>query len=201
MQSPYINKPTSEWKSITTELVSQIPLNTDELVKIVLQSWECIFQSEICELKIGTDIFPSPQMMGNFLETAIAANLSKKHPDIWKHGKEKDEKDVVCLTNQDYSIEIKTSSSPKNIFGNRSYAQPQSDFATKSKDSFYLAVNFEQPKTHKTEISLIQFGYLDHSDWIAQVSATGQQARLSSDTYQRKFIVLYEKPKKTKKLK
>ncbi len=196
MQSPYINKPTSEWQLITKELVSQIPLNTDDIVNIVLQSWECIFQSEICELKIGKDIFPTPQMMGNFLETAIAANLSKKYPNIWKHGKEKDEKDIVCLTNQDYSIEVKTSSSSNQIFGNRSYAQPQSDSATKSKNSFYLAVNFESfKKTDKPEISLIQLGYLEHSDWIAQTSATGQQARLSSNTYQKKFIVLYKKSK------
>lgn len=199
MQSPYINKPTSEWKLITKELVSQIPLNTDELVAIVLQSWECIFQSEICELKIGTDVFPTPQMMGNFLETAIAANLSKNHPDIWRHGKEKDEKDVVCLTNQDYSIEIKTSSKFKKIYGNRSYAQAQSDSATKSKDSFYLGVNFEKFESfdglHKPEISFIQLGYLEHSDWRGQKSETGQQASLSPDTYKNKFITLYEKKK------
>lgn len=210
MQSPYINKPTSEWKSITEELVLQLLSNTElskeKIVEIVFQSWECILKSEICGFKIGIDVFPNPQTMANLLETVIAANLSKKYPTIWKHGKKvKVEKDVVCLTNQDYSIEIKTSSSSKQIFGNRSFAQPQSNSATKSKDSFYLAVNFEKFETFdgtdEPKISLIRFAYLDHSDWRGQTAETGQSATLSPDTYQRKFVVLYEKPKKPRKTK
>ena len=118
MDSLYTDKNLDEWKSITADLLDKNPLNIEEIVEITLDAWERIFQSEICDLKIGKDIYPNPQMMGYFIETIIASHLSKKYPDIWKHGREKTEKDIVCLTNQDYSIEVKSSSSSKKLSPN-----------------------------------------------------------------------------------
>ncbi len=64
MTSPYSSKPITEWKEITEKLLTQNPLDKQVIVKIVLESWECIFQSKICNLQIGKDIFPNPQMLG-----------------------------------------------------------------------------------------------------------------------------------------
>lgn len=199
MKSPYTDQNLDEWKFITANLLDKNPLNQKEIVEIILNAWECIFQSKICDLRIGKDIYPNPQMMGYFIETIIASHLSKKYPDVWKHGREKTEKDIVCLTNQDYSIEVKSSSSSKQIFGNRSYAQQQSDTATKSKDSFYLTINFEkfsdfeESDKAKPEITLIRLGYVEHSDWRGQKSEKGQQASLLPYVYQNKFVVLYDR--------
>lgn len=200
MKSPYTEQNLDDWKSITLDLLNKNPLDQKEIVDIVLNAWNGIFQSKICDLQIGKDIFPNPQMMGYFIETVIASHLSKKYPDIWKHGKEKTEKDIVCLIDEDYSIEVKSSSSSKQIFGNRSYAQQQSDTATKSKDSFYLTINFEKfSDKAKPEITLIRFGYVEHSDWRGQKSEKGQQASLSPFVYQNKFVVLYDKKSSLKK--
>ncbi|MFN9402025.1 MAG: ScaI family restriction endonuclease, partial [Dolichospermum sp.] len=52
--------------------------------------------------------------------------------------------DVNFDLQHNFSIEIKTSSSPRNIFGNRSYAQKSTTGKTKkSKSGYYLVINFE----------------------------------------------------------
>ncbi len=204
MTSPYNSKPVAEWKGITEELLAQNPLDKQEIVRIIVESWECIFESKICNLQIGKDIFPNPQMLDYFVETLTAAKLVNQYPKLWKHGKEKTEKDIVCLSNDDYSIEVKSPSSTKQIFGNRSYAQEQST-ATKDKNGFYLTINFEKFKTFsgldKPEILLIRFGFVEHTDWRGQKSDKGQQANLSPDVYKNKFIILYEKNRANEKSK
>jgi len=40
---------------------------------------------------------------------------------------------------------------------------------------------------------MIRFGWLDHTDWIGQKAATGQQSRLAPETYDLKFKTLYRK--------
>ncbi|HFC7940318.1 ScaI family restriction endonuclease [Neisseria meningitidis] len=45
----------------------------------------------------------------------------------------------------------------------------------------------------RPEIKIIRFGWLDHTDWIAQTAATGQQARLSPEAYRSKLKILYQK--------
>lgn len=96
---------------------------------------------------------------------------------------------MVYIPDDQFSIEIKTSSNKTQIFGNRSYAQIATS-NKKSKAGYYLAVNFEKfEKTRKKpKILLIR---LDHSDWIGQKSTTGQQAKLSKETYDKKFKTLY----------
>lgn len=61
-QSPYFGKDTKDWKKITESLVENHPLK-NELVDIVLQSWNSIFNSKIGEFYIGKEIFPEPQIM------------------------------------------------------------------------------------------------------------------------------------------
>lgn len=192
--SPYKNIPEDKWPEITAELVSSHPLYND-LKDAVLISWNAIFQSKIGEFYIGKDIFPEPQIMGFFLHELVALYLSHKYQGKYRIGAPHSEKDVHCVDNVNLSFEIKTSSHRSQVFGNRSYAQPATDNEAKSKDGFMLAINFEkfEPNNQYPKIRIIRFGYIEHSDWIAQNSATGQQARLSPKTYTHKFITIYPK--------
>jgi hypothetical protein len=198
MPSPYQGQPITKWSSITDSLIAQHPITTDEIVVTVLKSWDDIFNSKIGSFFIGREIEPVPQIMSFLLHELVAHYLSLKHPGIYKVGTEKNEKDIHCITNNSLSIEIKGSSHPNQIFANRSYAQPQSGNGQKDKNGYYIAINFEKfedvkPKLPK--ILMIRFGYLEHTDWIAQTAATGQQARLSADAYKYKLKQIYPKTK------
>lgn len=198
MKSPYENIPSAEWGEITKVLLPQNPIYKikGEVVEIILDAWKCIFDSKICDLQIGKDFIPSSSNLGFFIENLLAIKLAERYADIWKHGKEKDEKDIVCLTNNDYSIEVKASSSAKSIFGNRSYGQEQSSKAVKDKNGFYLTINFEKFEKDSLEmpkITLIRLGFVEHTDWRAQTSEKGQQASLSPEVYKNKFEILYSK--------
>jgi hypothetical protein len=196
MKSPYLNKPKSEWLDITENLIKCHPLKTSEIVEVVLESWKWIFKSKIGDFFIGKDIFPTPQIMSFLLHELVALNLEKRHPRTWKKGVTKSEKDLVCLKDNDFSVEIKASSDKKQVFGNRSYAQEESVTSQKVKSGYYLTINFEKfTENEKPEITIIRFGFLEHTDWIGQASQTGQQARLSTESYKYKLKVLYEKTK------
>lgn len=192
MKSPYDNHDISEWKSITNKLINSHPLKTKDIVRTVLEAWNEIFDSSIGNYKIGIDIFPKPQILGFFLHELIALKFQTAYPTSWRVEKNVDDKDIVCIENPLYSIELKTSSSDKNIYGNRSYSQ-NTETDKKSKSGYYLAVNFQKftnSTTHPKIIS-IRFGWLDHDDWIGQKSQSGQQARLSRDVEQNKLISIY----------
>lgn len=191
MNSPYLNKDKALWQQITDGLVQAHPLK-DMLVNTVLEAWTDIFSSTLGGYVIGKDIFPDPQIVGFFLHELIALKLKAKGAGAYRKGNQADEKDVVCTSDPDFSIEIKTSSHPSKIFANRSYAQPSVN-GKKDKDGYYLTVNFDKIEAGKTpEIRLIRFGFLEHSDWIAQAAATGQQAHLAAETYKLKLVTLLD---------
>ena len=195
MDSPYNGLPPSEWKKRTLELIEEHPLDPNEIYEVVVKVWNEIFKSEVGRkpFRIGTDLFPRPQIMGYFLHELIPLEFAYRYPGIWRREETKDEKDPVYMPNSAYSIEIKTSSSGRRIFGNRSFAQTGST-AGKSKSGYYLAVNFEKFKLgrppKKPSINLVRFGWLDHEDWIGQIAASGQQARLPADVEQYKLLTL-----------
>lgn len=193
MKSPYQGKTEEQWLEVTTKLINKHPLK-DEIVDVVLQSWEDIFNSKIGPFTIGKEIFPQPQAMGTFLHELVAHNLSLKHPNNYKRGDAKTEKDIHDMNVPSMGIEIKTSSHKDKIFANRSYAQPSSNSETKDKNGYYIAINFEKfsQRVKKPKIRLIRFGYLEHKDWIPQKSSTGQQAHLSEQAYKSKLITLYQ---------
>lgn len=194
VDSPYHGIQVSDWSKVTEELISIHPIKMDEIVAIVLKSWSDIFNSKIGSFYIGKEIEPVPQIMSFLLHELVAHYLSLKHPGIYRVGVEKNEKDIHCITDDKLSIEIKGSSHPNQIFANRSYAQPQSGKGVKNKNGYYITINFQQFKDVKPDlpkILLIRFGYLEHTDWIAQSSATGQQARLGPDVYKFKLKEIY----------
>lgn len=194
MSSPYDDVSASNWLPITKKLVDGHPLTRKELVEIVLASWDYIIGTKLGhKYTIGLDIKLKPQIMGFFLHELISLEIADRYPGSWRPEKIAKDKDVVCLTDELYSIEIKTSSNKSHIFGNRSYAQPNADGASKKgKAGYYLAVNFEKFNDNKPpRILLIRFGWLDHEDWMGQASSTGQQSRLSNATENGKLETLY----------
>lgn len=196
MKSPYANTTPERWENITRELISKHPLPLKEIVDVVLSSWQTILETGLGKkgFKIGIDIFPKPQIMGFFLHELIPLELSARYPKKWRGEKKSSDKDIVYIPDDFFSIEVKTSSNPNRIFGNRSYAQDTTN-DKKAKSGYYLAVNFEKfSATIKSpQICLIRFGWLDSVDWIGQKAATGQQSRLSPDVENFKLLKLYSK--------
>jgi hypothetical protein len=196
MKKYYNPEDTTDWQKVTDSLVTYHPLSDQEIVDVVLKSWNDIFNSQIGSFYIGKEIFPTPQIMSFLLHELVAHYLSLKYKHLYRVGVSKNEKDIHHLKDESLSVEIKASSHPNQIFGNRSYAQPSSGKGQKDKNGYYITINFEKfPKDRKSrpEILVIRFGYLEHTDWIAQKAATGQQARLAPDVYKFKLKTLYTK--------
>ena len=195
MPSPYAAIPVAKWSATTDELIARYPLGMDELIDIVRLSWDGVFATSIGlkSFKIGQHIFPKPQIIAFFLHELIPLELQDRYPGVWRGEESAVDKDVVYLPDISYSMEIKTSSHPSQIFGNRSYAQ-QGSIGKKSKSGYYLAVNFEKPARNLSTPKLrrIRFGWLDHEDWQGQTAATGQQARLSPEVERGKLRLLFE---------
>jgi hypothetical protein len=195
MMFSYSGIPMKKWAEKTKELVAAHPLKGKEIVEVAILSWEAIFQSKIGPhgFQIGKNLFPKPQIMGFLLHELIPLEFTARYPREWRGDETSGEKDLVCLADPRFSVEIKTSSHPRQIFGNRSYAQ-KAGRSKKIKDGYYLAINFEKFNKHKKSrpnIIRIRFGWLDHTDWIGQTAATGQQARLNPDAEAKKLITLF----------
>lgn len=195
MNSPYKDIPEEKWINVTETLVEEYPLSSDDIIDIVLNSWESILNTKVGgKLQIGEDIFPSPQVMGNYLHELIPIELEELYPGEWTKDLEKNDKDIEYLLNNKYSTEIKTSSNPYNVFGNRSYAQPD-NLTGKGKSGYYITINYEKfDKKNpdiKPKIKKIRLGWLDHTDWIAQKAATGQQSRIDVYSRDNKLKLIY----------
>lgn len=194
VSSPYHRLPVKRWRDVTNRLVSEHPLDTQELVEIVLASWESIFASRLGTqgFHIGRDIFPKPQIMGFLLHELIPLELAARYPERWRGEISASDKDIVHIPDDRFSIEVKTSSNPQHIFGNRSYAQGTTR-GKKAKSGYYLAVNFGKVSRNMTRprIMLVRFGWLDSNDWIGQMAVTGQQSRLITSVETHKLLEIY----------
>lgn len=193
MSSPYKNKKPDQWLSVTKELVKKHPLAPEEIKEVVLQAWDNIFTSKIGArgYKIGKDIFPKPQILGFFLHELIPLEFERRYPGQWRRELSARDKDLIYVPDDNFSVEIKTSSNPSSIFGNRSYAQ-ETENGKKDKSGYYLAINFEKctEGNGTPKILKVRFGWLDHEDWMGQKAATGQQSRLSRDVENFKLLEL-----------
>ena len=193
--SPYEGTNPQGWARITAKLLRGHPLATSDLIEVTLGAWNAIFATKVGprEFTIGTHIFPKPQIMAFLLHELISLELAAKFPKEWRGDESADEKDLVCLSDDKFSIEVKTSSSPNGIYGNRSYAQ-QGSSQKKVKSGYLLAINFGKfsPSGNRPEIRRIRFGWLDQEDWVGQSAQTGQQARLTIEAIQYKLRLLYE---------
>jgi ScaI restriction endonuclease len=168
--SPYQNKDVSNWQDITITLIEKHPLR-ENIVEYVLKSWESILNGKIntyLNLFIR-QMSISPQATGALLHDIIPEYIQKNTNEFRKGIG--NEKDIVCISNDIYSTELKTSSQ-KSIYGNRSYTKSEGG---KSKSGYYLAVNFDKICKTAPKIQQIRFGWLDHNDWVGQKSQTGQR--------------------------
>ncbi len=195
-RSPYRGQNPRRWPGITANLIAAHPLKTDEIVQVVLTAWDELHSTQIGsrKLRIGVHIFPNPQIVGFLLHEIIPVLFAENHPGEWRRETEKGEKDLVCIRDQRFSVEIKTSSHPTSIFGNRSYAQKPTKGKTsrKGRSGYFMTVNFVPFKLGvRGEITRVRFGWLDHTDWIGQAAPTGQQARLTSEADKHKLMELY----------
>jgi hypothetical protein len=194
MKSPYTKMHPDKWSHVTRKLIDEHPLQMDEIVDIVLTSWESTFSSNLGTkgFKIGVNIFPKPQIMGFLLHELIPLELSVRYPKLWRTEETSEDKDIVFIPDDRFSIELKTSSSPRRIFGNRSYVQ-DSTKGKKAKTGYYLAINFHKfiEKKTRPKIKLIRFGWIDSTDWIGQKAATGQQSRLPTEVENSKLLEIY----------
>jgi hypothetical protein len=186
IMDPYKDANVERWLEITRELVRKHPL-TPHIVDLCLKSWESILNGKINTYlnMLIREMNISPQATGALLHDIIPEYIRKKVKGFRKGSG--NEKDIVCVDDDSYSIELKTSSQ-KSIYGNRSYAKSDGG---KSKDGYYLTINFEKIETKDPKILLIQMGWLNHSDWIGQKSETGQQASLTKEARLNKLIELY----------
>jgi len=199
MNSPYQGLASENWRTKTLELIERHPLDPQEIYEVVLKVWQELFQSNLTSrgYKIGIDLFPRPQIMGSLLHELIPLEFSRRYPNMWRREENETEKDIVCIPNDYFSIELKTSSSLRSTYGNRSYAQKGSSTkrAKKSKSGYYLVVNFQKfekdcKSPQQPPIRLVRFGWIDSHDWQGQAAATGQQARLSSEVEKYKLLPL-----------
>ena len=187
-KSPYKGLSVNKWINKTKGLIDNHPL-TDCIVEMCLRTWESILNGKInthLNLLIK-DMSISPQAMGALLHDVISEYIIRRTKEFRKG--ESTEKDLVCVKDEFFSVEIKTSSQ-KDIYGNRSYAKSKGG---KDKSGYYLAINFDKlcKDNPNPKINLIRFGWLDYSDWKGQKSETGQQASLSKNALRYKLMQLY----------
>lgn len=195
--SPYYPIPQADWLDKTRELLRAHPLRDKTLVDAALASWDAIFASNIGSLKIGTDIFPSPQLMGSILHELIPLTLAKTLPE-WRRERTSAEKDLVFIPDAAMSIEIKTSSHRTSVFGNRSFGIDDPGRGKKAKDGYYLTVNFDKwphgdRAMKRPEIRIVRFGWIDHTDWVAQVAQSGQQSSLPALVYNQQLLTIFKR--------
>lgn len=133
---------------------------------MIIRVWNAIFESNIAAsgYRIGVDLFPRPQIIGYFLHELIPLELARKYPSVWRREQNENEKDIVCINSDRYSIELKTSSSKRSIYGHRSYVQKSTTGKVKkNKSGYYLAINFEKFSKsgefpQRPPITLVRFG-------------------------------------------
>lgn len=193
--SPYYGEPAHEWQAITLDLLRDQKLDGPSLVESVLGSWDDIFESHLGIAKIGIDIFPSPQIMGSFLHELVPLGISRTQPE-WRRDTSSSEKDLVYIPDNRFSIEIKTSSHPAQIFGNRSFGIDNPGRGKKAKSGYYCAISFQKwsdVRVGRPEITRIRYGWLDSTDWNAQNAETGQASSLPAIVYNSQLAVLFER--------
>lgn len=188
MASPYFNKPVDSWANITQQLVEQHPLTLRQIHDTALLSWDRLWSTWVGDRAVGfpiAEIAPPATVIGYMFEKLFAKELAAQLPGAWRGGVGS-EKDLHCLTNNSFSVEMKASGQlGYKIYGNRSYGQvlENVDAGKKDKSGYYIMVNF-----YGQTLTLLRFGWIDSSDWQAQKSPTGQMAGLPNEVYANKLI-------------
>jgi hypothetical protein len=154
----------------------EFPIETEQLVRCVQDAWDDLLKTQIAgRLCIGVDFELPAQAIGVILEKLITFRVAETGP--WRGQSCKSEKDVVHTVDLQKSFEIKTSSSSRGIYGNKS-TKSAAQHKSKDRDGFMLAVNYDIPSMNAPagKLRLIRIGWITDDDWVGQKSNTGQQA-------------------------
>lgn len=184
--SPYNGLPKNQWLNKTQALIAQYPLTLQEIHDVALLSWERLWQSQIGDQINLSDVDLPATVVGYFFQKLFAYELSQRYPLTWRGEIDKQDKDLVNITNPDFSTEMKASGQHGfKIFGNRSYNQETAGGyqGGKNKSGYYITINFTGQS-----LNLIRLGWIDQDDWIPQGAATGQAATLHPDVYVYKML-------------
>ncbi|NQU24670.1 MAG: ScaI family restriction endonuclease [Candidatus Nealsonbacteria bacterium] len=189
MSSPYKGSAGSGWKKTTERLVRVHPLSPGTIRESALSAWTALWQTTVgakrSSIKLSELAVPAT-VVGYMFEVLFTREIERAFPGKWRRGRAGNEKDLVCLSDNAKSVEIKTSGQKAfRIYGNRSYAQKGSGTrgAKKAKSGFYITVNFLGQT-----VTLLRFGWIDNSDWKPQRSPTGQMAGLAEAAYRYKLL-------------
>jgi len=185
MITPYKDKPISEWKSITNELIEEYPLSKKEILEISVICWDKLWTTKVANLINLKEVELPATVIGYFFQKLFAHELQIRYEYEWKGEKDKSDKDLVNIKDDKFSTEMKSSGQMGyKVFGNRSYCQ-SSDSPSKAKSGYYITVNF----TNQT-LNLISIGWIDKEDWNCQNAQSGQAATLPKEVYEHKLIPL-----------
>jgi hypothetical protein len=189
MHSPYEDLSEEQWLAKTEILVKQHPLKFETIKRVALSCWYTLWATKIGEDKLSislSELDVPATVTGYFFEKLFAKELETESPSLWRGGRSKEDKDIVYIPDDFYSIEIKSSGQlGVKVFGNRSYGQnvENSKLEKKEKSGYYITVNF-----YEQTLNLLRFGWIDHEDWKAQEAPTGQAAGLSNAVYKYKLL-------------
>ena len=127
MPSPYEGLAEKDWRAKTNELINRHPLDIETIKQVALRSWQILWSTTIGENELSIKLFEldvPASVVGYFFEKLFAKQLETQQPLCWRGGKNKNDKDVVYISDDSYSIEIKSSGQiGTKVFANRSYAQ------------------------------------------------------------------------------
>lgn len=164
------------------------PTPTSDLADAAHAAWREVWDSRIGGATAGVSLrewLPPAPMVGLMFEGLLARTLALRFPALWRQGSAKGEKDLVCLSDPQASIEVKVSGQGGvAIYGNRSYGRRKEDNEVDaSKDGYYLTANFTDDTLY-----LLRFGWLTHEDWVPQASPRGQSASLRPEAYRERLL-------------
>lgn len=189
MSSPYEDLTETEWLAKTEELVSYHPLDFETIRRVAIKSWNTVWSTTIGEGELSISLLEldvPATVVGYFFEKLFGKELETEHPQLWRGGRNKNDKDLVYIPDDFYSVEIKSSGQLGiKVFGNRSYGQnvENAELEKKEKSGYYITVNF-----YEQALNLLRFGWIDRADWKAQKAATGQAAGLGESVYKYKLL-------------
>ena len=165
------------------------PLSINEIREVALACWDLLWQTRVgagSTAILLSEIDVPSTVVGYFYERLIARELQSRYPREWRGGITKEEKDLVYLPNNLYSVEVKSSGQlGLKIFGNRSYGKKSGEdrISKVEKSGYYITANF-----YGYTLMLLRFGWIDFADWVSQTSETGQAATLRRTTYTHKLV-------------
>lgn len=172
--SPFEGAHFSQWFRIARPLAEGHPLFPG-LFRCVRQAWNEVLGLQLFGKPLRS-LGVSPQVLGVLFHEALPIVVSEAYPE-WRGPRQKSDEDLTCSDPQ-FSVEVKVSSHPTTIFGNRSFVHSKGP-KSRNKAGFYLAVNFDPDRQ---VLIRTRFGWLDPTDWVAQKAESGQQAYLAPNS-------------------